>query len=136
MNPWFEVSNAAEVPSPSLLVYPDRIEENIRRMVAMVNGDAARLRPHMKTHKMPEVITLHLKHGITKFKCATIAEAEMTAGAGAPEVLLAYPPVGPNIGRLRRADQEISADEVRRGGRQRGLRPGALAGRGRRRTGH
>ncbi len=100
MSPWFEVSNAAEVPSPSLLVYPDRIEENIRRMVAMVGGDTARLRPHMKTHKMPEVITLHLKHGITKFKCATIAEAEMTAGAGAPEVLLAYPPVGPNIGRF------------------------------------
>jgi len=100
MNPWFEVTNAAEVPSPSLLVYPDRIEENIRRMVAMVNGDAARLRPHMKTHKMPEVIKLHLKHGITKFKCATIAEAEMTAESGAREVLLAYPPVGPNTKRL------------------------------------
>lgn len=100
MNPWFEITNVAEVPSPSLLVYPDRIEENIRRMVAMVNGDAARLRPHMKTHKMPEVIRLHLEHGVTKFKCATIAEAEMTADAGAREALLAYPPVGPNIGRL------------------------------------
>ena len=79
MSSWFEVANIAEVSSPSLLVYPDRIEENIRRMVAMVKGDAARLRPHMKTHKMPEVIKLHLKHGITKFKCATIAEAEMAA---------------------------------------------------------
>ena len=97
---WFELSNLAEVPSPSLLIYPDRVEENIRRMVAMVNGDASRLRPHMKTHKMPEIIKLHLKHGVTKFKCATIAEAEMTADAGASEVLLAYPPVGPNIARL------------------------------------
>jgi D-threonine aldolase len=97
---WFEISNVAEIPSPSLLVYPDRIEENIRRMVAMVGGEAGRLRPHMKTHKMPEVIRLHLKHGITKFKCATIAEAEMTADAGALEVLLAYPPVGPNVGRF------------------------------------
>ena len=100
MNPWFEVSNIAEVPSPSLLIYPARIEENIRHMIAMVKGDVSRLRPHMKTHKMPEVIKLHLKHGITKFKCATIAEAEMTAEAGAGEVLLAYPPVGPNIARL------------------------------------
>ncbi len=97
---WFEISNIAEIPSPSLLVYPDRIEENIRRMVGMVKGDTARLRPHMKTHKMSEVIQLHLKQGITKFKCATIAEAEMTADAGALEVLLAYPPVGPNIGRF------------------------------------
>lgn len=100
MSSWFEVANIAEVPSPSLLVYPDRVEENLRRMVAMVKGDATRLRPHMKTHKMPEVIKLHLNQGITKFKCATIAEAEMTADAGAAEVLLAYPPVGPNIARL------------------------------------
>jgi D-threonine aldolase len=100
MSTWFETANIAEAPSPSLLVYPDRIEENLRRMVAMVNGDTARLRPHMKTHKMPEVITMHLQQRITKFKCATIAEAEMTAQAGAAEVLLAYPPVGPNIGRF------------------------------------
>lgn len=97
---WFTVVNLEEVPSPSLLVYPDRIEENLRRMVAMVGGDPSRLRPHMKTHKMPEIIKMHLKHGITKFKCATIAEAEMTAEAGATEVLLAYPPVGPNVARL------------------------------------
>lgn len=97
---WFEISNLSEVPSPSLLIYADRVEENIRRMVAMVGGDASRLRPHMKTHKMPEIIKLQLKHGVTKFKCATIAEAEMTADAGASEVLLAYPPVGPNVGRL------------------------------------
>jgi D-serine deaminase-like pyridoxal phosphate-dependent protein len=97
---WFEIQNIAEVPTPSLAVWPDRIEENLRRMVAMVGGDATRLRPHMKTHKMPEVIKLHLKHGITKFKCATIAECEMTAEADAAEVLLAYPPVGPNIARL------------------------------------
>ena len=100
MSTWFEIQNIAEVSTPSLAVWPDRIEENLRRMVSMVNGDASRLRPHMKTHKMPEVIKMHLKQGITKFKCATIAEAEMTAEAGAAEVLLAYPPVGPNIARL------------------------------------
>jgi D-serine deaminase-like pyridoxal phosphate-dependent protein len=100
MNSWFEIANVHEIPSPGLLVYPDRVRENIRRMIAMVEGDTSRLRPHMKTHKMPEIIALHLEQGIAKFKCATIAEAEMTAAAGAKEVLLAYPPVGPNIGRL------------------------------------
>jgi D-serine deaminase-like pyridoxal phosphate-dependent protein len=54
----------------------------------------------MKTHKLPEVIRLQLKQGVTKFKCATIAEAEMTAGAGASEVLLSYPLVGPNVFRF------------------------------------
>lgn len=100
--PWYEISNIRDIPTPSLAVWPHRIEENLRRMVKMVQDAPARLRPHMKTHKMPEVIKLHLVHGITKFKCATIAEAEMTAAEGADEVLLAYPPVGPNIARLLR----------------------------------
>lgn len=100
MSYWFEVENIAEIPSPSLLVYRERVEENIRRMIAQVKGEVARLRPHMKTHKMGEVIKLHLEQGITKFKCATIAEAETTAEAGAKDVLLAYPCVGPNVARL------------------------------------
>src|SRR4030095_2388865 len=95
----FRVENAGEVPSPSLLVYPDRVEENIRRMIRIAGG-IGRLRPHMKTHKMPEGIRLQLRFGITKFQCATIAEAEMTASAGAPDVLLAYQPVGPNVERV------------------------------------
>ncbi len=95
---WFLIDNEEDVFSPSLLVYPDRIEENIKRMIAVAGG-TERLRPHVKTHKMSEIIRLQLKHGIRKFKCATIAEAEMTAGAGAPDVLIAYQPTGPNIKR-------------------------------------
>ncbi|MBE0545668.1 MAG: D-TA family PLP-dependent enzyme [Verrucomicrobia bacterium] len=98
-NHWYEVSNADDVDSPALLVYPERAEENIRRMIALV-GDVSRLRPHMKTHKLPELIRLQLAHGITKFKCATIAEAEMTAACGAAEVLLAHQPIGPKVWRF------------------------------------
>jgi D-serine deaminase-like pyridoxal phosphate-dependent protein len=96
---WFAVSNSAEVPSPSLLVYPERVEENLRRMLAAV-GEPERLRPHMKTHKMPELIRLQVARGISKFKCATVAEAEMTAASGATDVLLAYQMVGPNVERF------------------------------------
>jgi len=59
-----------------------------------------KLRPHVKTHKLPQIIRMKLDAGITKFKCSTIAEAEMTAAAGGKDVLLAYQPVGPNIQRL------------------------------------
>ena len=96
---WYEIQNVDEVDSPALLVYPDRAEENIRRMVALV-GDVNRLWPHMKTHKLPEIIRLQLAQGITRFKCATIAEAEMTADCGAPDVLLAHQPIGPKIQRF------------------------------------
>jgi len=97
--PWYTVANADDVPSPALLLYPDRVEENIRRMIRIAGG-VQRLRPHMKTNKLPEVLRMQLDQGITKFKCATIAEAEMAALCVAPDVILAYQPVGPNIERL------------------------------------
>ena len=63
-------------------------------------GDVDRLRPHIKTNKSPDVANLMLKAGITKFKCATIAEAEMLAQCNAPDVLLAYQPLGPKLNRF------------------------------------
>lgn len=97
--PWYHIRNLHLVDSPALLVFPDRLEENLRKMLAIA-GDPARLRPHVKTHKMAEVVRLQMALGITRFKCATIAEAEMTAACGASEVLLAYPVVGPKVARL------------------------------------
>jgi D-serine deaminase-like pyridoxal phosphate-dependent protein len=99
MSGWFQFENPHEVASPALLLYPDRIEQNVARMLAIA-GDPQRLRPHMKTHKCRELILRQLARGITKFKCATIAEAELVAVCGAAEVLLAYQPVGPNVDRF------------------------------------
>lgn len=96
---WYIIGNTGEINSPSLIVYPGRIEANIREMIAVAGG-SGNLRPHVKTHKMPEIIRLQLKYGIFKFKCSTIAEAEMAAEAGAKDILLAYQPVGPNIKRF------------------------------------
>src|SRR5438034_783567 len=98
---WHEVANVAEVASPGLLVYAERVEENIKLMLREA-GAPDRLRPHIKTHKMPEVIRMQMAHGIKKFKCATLAEAEMAAECGAPDLLLAYQPVGPNVAGLLR----------------------------------
>jgi D-serine deaminase-like pyridoxal phosphate-dependent protein/REP element-mobilizing transposase RayT len=96
---WYTIADVDDVPSPALLVYPDRVEDNIRRMIAIAGG-VERLRPHIKTHKLAEVVRMQMALDITKFKCATIAEAEMAAGCGAPDVLLAYQPVGPNVERF------------------------------------
>jgi len=96
---WYEISNVDEIPSPALAFYPERIEENIRRMVRIA-GDPGRLRPHVKTHKTAEIVTLQMRHGISRFKCSTIAEAEMAAACGAADVLLAMQPVGPAVARF------------------------------------
>ncbi len=94
MNDWFIINNTEEIDSPALVIYPDRISRNIESAIDMP-GDKTRLRPHVKTNKIAEVCEMMLIAGITKFKCATIAEAEMLAMISAPDVLLAYQPVGP-----------------------------------------
>jgi D-serine deaminase-like pyridoxal phosphate-dependent protein len=96
---WYELENAAEVDSPALVVYPDRIAANIRRMIS-ISGSPQRLRPHIKTHKMSPIMRMQLASGIDKCKCATLAEAEMATRAGAHDVMLAHQPVGPKIGKL------------------------------------
>ena len=96
---WYELQNPDQVYSPGLLVYKERVVFNIDLMIRIA-GSADRLVPHVKTHKMAEVTQMQLEAGITKFKCATIAEAEMLARTGAKWVLIAYQMVGPNIDRL------------------------------------
>ena len=110
MNPWYRIANEHDVASPALLVYPDRIEQNLERMIQWV-GEVDQLRPHVKTHKLPQIVRMKLAKGITKFKAATIAEAEMTAAAGATDVLLAYQPVGPQIERLIKLIQTFPETE-------------------------
>lgn len=97
---WYEVSNINQVDSPALLVYPNRIQHNIQTMLASVGNNPKRLFPHVKTHKMAEVVRMQLQAGIERFKCATIAEMEMTLNAGANYVLIAYQMTGPKIDRL------------------------------------
>ena len=108
---WYHVDNADDVNSPNLLVYPDRIESNIQKMVEIANG-TDHLRPHVKTHKMSEIIRLQMKYGIKKFKCATISETEMVARCGANDILLAMQPVGPNIKRFFQLQKEFSGAKI------------------------
>lgn len=96
---WYIVNNIDSIDSPVLIVYEERVKENIRLLKNIVT-DNARLRPHVKTNKMAEVCQLMMDAGLSKFKCATIAEAEMLAILNAKDVLLAYQPVGPKVSRL------------------------------------
>ena len=96
---WYHIKDLDQLDSPALVVYPQRVKANIDLALSMV-GDPTRLRPHIKTHKSPDVTRLQLAAGIKKFKCATIAEAEMLAIAGAPDTFLAYQPIGPKIQRF------------------------------------
>ena len=97
--PWFEIENIHTLDSPSLLIYAERAERNIGRMIERAGG-TERLIPHVKTNKMPAVVQMMLSAGITRFKCATIAEAEMLAMTGAKYVVIAHQLVPPKTARL------------------------------------
>src|SRR5947199_810696 len=105
MNSQYLIRDTSAVFTPALVFYKDLIRQNIARAVEMAGG-TSRLRPHVKTHKTRELARMELDAGITKHKCATLAEAEMLAQVGAPDVLLAYNMVGPNCGRLARLIQK------------------------------
>ena len=96
---WYTIDNICKIDSPALVVFPERVKKNIDLLISMID-DVKRLRPHVKTHKSKEAAELMIKAGISKFKCATIAEAEMLAMSKAADVLLAYQPVAPKIRRF------------------------------------
>ncbi|MFT6000368.1 MAG: D-serine deaminase-like pyridoxal phosphate-dependent protein [Neolewinella sp.] len=91
--------NLSKIDTPALLVDKDKVAANIKLAIKYAGG-TDRLRPHVKTHKMLEVAQMQVAAGIYKFKCATIAEAEMLGMAGAKDVLIAYPVQGPKINRV------------------------------------
>ena len=98
-NDWYTIKDIDKLDTPALVIYPGRVKENIRTLNGMID-DVSRLRPHVKTHKCREATLLMMEAGINKFKCATIAEAEMLGMSRAPDVLLAYQPIGPKLERF------------------------------------
>lgn len=94
----YTIEDSEDMLTPCLVYYKDIIRENTTKAIALAGG-SRRLWPHVKSHKSPDMVKLQMEYGIEQFKAATIAEAEMAAEAGARRVILAFPLIGPNIGR-------------------------------------
>ncbi len=99
MADWYTIKNIDTLDTPSLVVYPEQVSKNLSIVRSFID-DINRLRPHVKTNKCPQVVRMMLDAGIRKLKCATIAEAEMLALEHAPDVVLAYQPIGPKAARF------------------------------------
>lgn len=95
----YVIGDTEDLLTPQLVYYKDILRENIEKMIKIAGG-SERLWPHVKSHKMASLVSMQIGMGITKFKCATIAEAEMAAECGASKLILAYPLIGPNISRF------------------------------------
>lgn len=80
--------------TPALLVDLDRLERNIERMKSLVAGTGVALRPHVKTHKCPQVARMQIAAGARGVCCAKLAEAHAMAAGGIQDLLVTTPIAG------------------------------------------
>lgn len=109
--------NVDELDTPALVIDLDRVERNVQEMADLARGAGVRLRPHTKTHKIPELARLQVDAGASGITCAKLGEAEVMVAAGFDDVLVAYPIVGEaKLARLRalreRARIQVSLDTL------------------------
>jgi D-serine deaminase-like pyridoxal phosphate-dependent protein len=88
-------SPIAELDTPALLLDRRASEGNIRRMADFFQGKKAKLRPHFKNHKCPELARRQMEGGsVVGFTCAKLGEAEVLAERGFDNILIANQVVG------------------------------------------
>ncbi|HEY7524016.1 MAG TPA: alanine racemase [Candidatus Limnocylindrales bacterium] len=93
----------ADLDTPAVVVYADRLEANIARLQAELDRRGVRLRPHVKTHKSVRIGRMQLDAGAHGLTVGTLGEAEVFAAAGIEDLFIAYPvwAAGPKVTRLR-----------------------------------
>lgn len=90
--------DALDLDTPALYVDRDVLDRNIARMQQHCRTWGVALRPHVKTHKIPEIAQLQLDAGAIGITVAKLGEAEVLPG---DDVLIAYPLVRAKLPRLR-----------------------------------
>lgn len=85
------IAESLELGTPAVVVDLDRVERNIAEMSGAAAAHGVRLRPHIKSHKIPQLMRMQLDGGAIGVTCATLREVETMVDAGCPSVTLAYP---------------------------------------------
>jgi D-serine deaminase-like pyridoxal phosphate-dependent protein len=80
--------------TPTVLVDLDRLERNISNWQSWMDLHNVRFRPHIKTHKVPEIALLQIAAGACGIVCAKVSEAEPFAAVGIRDICIAYPVFG------------------------------------------
>lgn len=84
----------SELETPAVVVDLDVMDRNLSRMADYCRKHQLLLRPHTKTHKIPELAKRQIASGATGITVAKIGEAEVMLDAGITDILIAYPIVG------------------------------------------
>jgi D-serine deaminase-like pyridoxal phosphate-dependent protein len=106
-----------ELDTPVAVVDLDRLEANIARLQRYLAEHSIANRPHIKTHKIPQIAQMQMTEGAVGITCQKIGEAEVMAGAGLDDIFIPYNIVGAaKLERLaalaRRARLSVTADSA------------------------
>lgn len=83
-----------DIETPSLIIYQDKMMKNIKEMQKLAINNNINLRPHVKTHKIPEIAQLQTKYGAVGIAASKISEAEVFAENGIEDIQIANLIVG------------------------------------------
>jgi D-serine deaminase-like pyridoxal phosphate-dependent protein len=94
--------------TPHIVIDAGIMANNINKMAQMVTNAGVKLRPHVKTHKMPSIALKQLQAGASGITVAKLSEAELMARHGIGDIFIAYPIVSPGkIDRLLQLASQI-----------------------------
>lgn len=84
----------SQLETPCIVIDVRKAKKNIIDMQKAAKENGCRLRPHIKTHKMPLFAKEQMLQGATGITCAKISEAEVMAAEGIDDIFVAYPMIG------------------------------------------
>lgn len=76
--------------TPVVLIDLDKVEANINRLQRYLDKHGIANRPHIKTHKIPDIALMQLKAGAIGITCQKLGEAEIMANSGINDILITY----------------------------------------------
>ena len=83
-----------DLETPSVLIDLDLMENNIAVMQRRCDELSIQFRPHIKTHKIPDIARRQLEAGAVGIACQKVSEAEVFAAAGISDIQIPYNIVG------------------------------------------
>ena len=102
-------SNINDLDTPCVVIDLDRAESNLERAQAHANANGYKLRPHIKTHKLPRWARRQVALGAVGITCQKLGEAEVMADAGLTDIFLPYNILGDRkLARLRALNRRIT----------------------------
>lgn len=98
-----------ELDTPVVLVDLPRVETNLKRAQDYADAHGVRLRPHIKTHKLPRFAKRAIELGAIGITVQKLGEAEVMADGGITDIFLPYNIIGAaKLERLKRLHQRIT----------------------------